>query len=285
MKLDGTTDGYHGPDRLVLKALLLTLAIFATPLSRADVAFQTGHAIAHDGTNIYYEVHGTGKKFVLFGYNLRPRSPQLQAYVDGLGRDYKLIVAEYPSEPRLYTLTPATVARDYLEIADQAGAQEFAFIGYSWGAICGLQLAIRTERVTALIAGGFPMINGPYPQLLESLQKRVFQNAMAPTGKNQSWPEARQYLTYFEALQTFDDRSVQNQLRMPRLNFVGTEDRLQFSGNVEVEFSTVFAEHKDEIEKAGWDVLSIRGRNHFTAMEPAFIVPILYTWLEEHWKN
>jgi hypothetical protein len=38
--------------------------------------------------------------------------------------------------------------------------------GYSWLALAGLQLAIRTDRLAALVMGGLPPIDGPYAQML-----------------------------------------------------------------------------------------------------------------------
>jgi hypothetical protein len=50
-------------------------------------------------------------------------------------------------------------------VADAAGAARFAWYGYSWLALAGLQLAIRTDRLTAL-AMGWPPLGGPYAEML-----------------------------------------------------------------------------------------------------------------------
>ena len=46
------------------------------------------------------------------------------------------------------------------------GRDRFAYYGYSWLALAGLQLAIRTDRLTALAMGGFPPLGGPYAAML-----------------------------------------------------------------------------------------------------------------------
>lgn len=268
----------------ILWHLGFTILVFAAPPSLAAGPSKSGYVTAHDGTSIYYEVHGTGPRFLLVGVNLQPRSTDLQEFIDGLGHDYKLIVAEYPGEPKMYTLTPATVSRDYLEVAKAAGAEEFAFYGYSWGAACGLQLALRSDRVKALVAGGFPMIGGPYSRLLESMRNRVFNKAITSTEKDR-WEEARQFLTFFESLQSFDDRSIQDRLKMPRLNFVGTEDRVMFSGDIEVPFYEIFSKNRSEIEAAGWSVLSVQGKDHFTTILPSVSVPLIRKWLKDNWRQ
>jgi pimeloyl-ACP methyl ester carboxylesterase len=58
--------------------------------------------------------------------------------------------------PKPDTLTPSNISSDMLAVADAAGADDFAYYGYSWLALVGLQLAIRTDRLTALVMGGFP---------------------------------------------------------------------------------------------------------------------------------
>jgi hypothetical protein len=44
--------------------------------------------------------------------------------------------------------------------ARAAGAERFAYYGYSWLALSGLQLAIRTDRLAALVMGGFDDLVG-----------------------------------------------------------------------------------------------------------------------------
>jgi pimeloyl-ACP methyl ester carboxylesterase len=61
----------------------------------------------------------------------------------------------------------ANILGDLLAVADAAGADRFAYYGYSWLALAGLQLAVRTDRLTALVMGGFPPLEGPYAQMLQ----------------------------------------------------------------------------------------------------------------------
>lgn len=53
--------------------------------------------------------------------------------------------------PQPDTLTPENIASDLFAVADAAGAGRFACYGYSWLALSRMQLAIRTDRRTALI--------------------------------------------------------------------------------------------------------------------------------------
>jgi pimeloyl-ACP methyl ester carboxylesterase len=273
--------------RFILGILLLSVVAASTALE--DGAAKSGYATAHDGSSVYYEVHGRGSRFLLMGFQLQPHHPQLAAFVEGLGKDYRIIVATYPpgetdpnfGDPMMYTFTPAAVARDYLAIASAAGADEFAYYGYSWGAACGLQLAIRSGRVKALVSGGFPMIDGPYREILSAMRLVMLGDAKADTS-----PESmRQYMTYYEGLQSFNDRSIQSKLKMPRLNFVGTQDRVNMAGRMEVEYFNRFTAVSKELKAAGWDVMSIPDKDHATATAPEVIVPLLRKWLAENWHR
>jgi pimeloyl-ACP methyl ester carboxylesterase len=245
-------------------------------------------AIAHDGTTIEYRVLGEGRSFVFLGYGgpsaLDPASQE--AWVQGLGREFRLICIDYPGEPKMYTLTPAAVARDYLAIADAAGAERFAYYGFSWGAVSGLQLALRTDRLTGFIAGGFPMLNGPYAEMLR-LSTAAEQGPIELYGEElPHMPEyGRQFRTYYEGLRSFDDRAIQGQLRCPRVNFVGTADDVVLNGEVLTRLGHTVAQHRAELERFGWEVQLLEGMGHVSANGAAraeVAVPLSREWLRRN---
>lgn len=275
----------------MIKSLIgvLALVVAVVPTSFGDAPYKSGYATAHDRSNIYFEVHGTGRKYVLFGYQLQPKHRYLPAFVQGLGDQYKLIVAEYPpgeanpnsGDAKMYTFTPAAVASDYLAIATAAGANEFAYYGYSWGAASGLQLAIRTDRMKAFVGGGFSMMDGQYRGFLDVMRAIVLQGA-----KSHHAPEvARQMLTYYESLQTFDDRAIQSRLRMPRLNFVGALDRRVWPGDIEVDIAGGFNNSSSALKAAGWDVMLLSDKDHSGAGAAEVVVPLLRAWLDKNWTD
>src|SRR5438093_5850053 len=140
-------------------------------------------AILHDGSTIEIEVHGAGPTLLL-PVNPQPvTGPQAeqmrkygadpalgQALIKGLSDAFRIVAFDYEGQclrrPKPDTLTPATTANDLLAVADAAEADRFAYYGYSWLATIGLQLAIRTDRLSALLMGGFPPLNGPYEEML-----------------------------------------------------------------------------------------------------------------------
>ena len=281
---------------------VLGLVIVVCLASSVASSAQSGTARGHDGLPIYFEVHGSGDEFLFLGPGTAlPRAMGVtpgvkplegaaqmmaaakQVYIGALADDYRLILIEYPGpEPKMYTLTPGTVARDYLAIADAAGAETFAYAGFSWGCVTGLQLALRTERMTALVCGGFPVIDGVYQDML-----RVTRSMSEKPTSIYGLPalaaleNGRQFYTYYQGLRSFDDRAALQALSIPRLSWIGDADQPTLDGEKLTHMGQVVVGTKAELEAAGWDVLILPGRNHLDAGAPEVQVPVIKNWLAE----
>ena len=245
----------------------------------------------HDASTIAVEVDGGGPT-VLLPVNPQPvEGPQAE-------------------EMRRWGADPALGRSliDLLAVADAAGADRFAYYGYSWLALAGLQLAIRTDRLSALVMGGFPPIGGPYTQMLavtdatHVLASSASAPSTAPTSRSSAEPpdepageldwsqvevtlteaQTRQFVTLYQALQGFDDVAVQAQLRCPRLCFVGSADEIDYDerwGGVHVSMAGPVIDRRAELEALGWQVRVLEGLDHMQAMQAAQVVPILRPWL------
>ena len=144
----------------------------------------------------------------------------------------------------------------------------------------GLQLAIRTDRLTAFVAGGFPMVNGPYAEMLRIT--RTLEAGPAKLFGNEApyQPEsARQFTTFYEGLRTFDDRAAQSKVRCPRLNFIGTADDVTLNGELLTRMGETVARHRAELEGFGWEVQLLEGLNHMEAVASGIAIPIVRQWL------
>ena len=163
----------------------------------------------HDGSTIAVEVHGRGPT-VLLPVNPQPvEGPQAEelrrwgadlalgwSLVDGLSDAFQVVAFDYENHvlqvPKPDTLTPANVAGDLLAVADAAGADRFAYYGYSWLALAGLQLGIRSDRLAALVMGGFPPLDGPYTEMLQvtvaTHEMAIANSASAPSPETTSQP-------------------------------------------------------------------------------------------------
>ncbi|QXE37492.1 alpha/beta hydrolase [Streptomyces sp. GMY02] len=279
----------------------------------------------HDGSHIELEIHGTGPTLLL-PVDPRPATgakadelrrwgvdPALgRSLIEGLSDRFRVVAFDYEGHvmetPKPDTLTPGNVAADLLAVADAAGAGRFAYYGYSWLALSGLQLAIRTDRLSALVMGGFPSIGGPYAEMLrvtmathEMAAHRTSDPARStPPYSEQSpgdsvedydWsavevsmtePQTRQFVTLYEALQSFDDRAAQPRITCPRLCFAGSADEIPYGeswGGMTVRIADAVISGRSELETAGWDVRVLDGLDHTQAMQPANVLPVLKPWL------
>src|SRR5436309_11310059 len=165
-------------------------------------------ATLHDGSTIEIEVDGEGPTLLL-PVNPHPVTGPLaeqmrqygadpalgQSLIKGLSDAFRVVAFDYEGQclqiPKPETLTPANVASDILAVADAAGVDRFAYYGYSWLAMIGLQLAIRTDRLWALVLGGFPPLNGPYEEmhLVTTVAYEMASGERAtPSADESDWP-------------------------------------------------------------------------------------------------
>jgi hypothetical protein len=216
--------------------------------------------------------------------------------VNGLARTHRVIAADYEG----HRMSHPAPARSPPRTADAAGADTFGYYGYSWLALCGLQLAIRTDRLWALAMGGFPPVDGPYDSMLAVTRAAHAASASVelsaesqPAPEPGDWDSAtiqtseeqtRQFVTLYEALQDFDDSAVALPPALPRLAFAGAADRIDYGprwGGVQVRIGDPLAEHEQALVEAGWSVRVLAGLDHLGAMHSGVVLPLLTEWLEK----
>jgi len=219
------------------------------------------------------------------------------------GAGFRVVAADYEGHlarhPQPRGLTAAAVAGDLIAIADATGADRFAYYGYSWLALAGLQLAIRTDRLTAIAMGGYPPLGGPYVAMLTvtraahrmALAHRGDQPAVATEVQPGDWDavevttapdQTEQYVTLYESLQDFDERAALDRLFIPRLAFAGGNDTIIYGpkwDNASVVIGDALVTNRDELIARGWTVELIPDADHLGAMQAAAVLPILIPWL------
>lgn len=267
----------------------------------------------HDGSTIEIEVHGAGP-ILLLPVNpqplIGPQAEQMRQYgndpalgqslIKGLCDAFRVVAFDYEGQclrtPKPDTLMPANVVSDFLTVADTVGADRFAYYGYSWLAMIGLQLAIRTDRLSALIIGGFPPLNGPYEEMLR-VTTATYKMTTGAAHTSQSadadeWSsvslskdQTKQFVTLYQVMQEFDDRAAQAWITCPRLCFVGSADEIQYGeswGNVHVSLAGPVVHGQALLSDLGWDVRVLDGLDHMQAMQAKQVVPMLHSWLTGH---
>lgn len=265
-------------------------------------------AILHDGNTIEIEVCGAGPTLLL-PVNPQPiTGPQAeemrkygtdpalgQSLINGLSDAFRVVAFDYEGEclqrPKPDTLTPANIVSDLLAVADAAEVDQFVYYGYSWLAMIGLQLAMRTNRLSALVMGGWPPLNGPYAEMLRvttASYEMASGQRPVPSAEESEWSgvlsndQTRQFVTLYQALQGFDDRAAQAQITSPRLCFAGSADEIQYDqhwGDVFVSLVGPLVQGQAQLSNLGWDVRVLDGLDHIQAMQAKQVVPLLRSWL------
>src|SRR5262245_42862935 len=116
-------------------------------------------ATLHDGSSLDIEVAGAGPSLLLpanpvpIGGDQAEQMRQWGAepalgrhLIDGLAGVARVVAFDYEghvmAHPKPTTLTPGNFVADVLAVANAAGVDRFAWYGYSWLAMMGLQLAL-----------------------------------------------------------------------------------------------------------------------------------------------
>jgi pimeloyl-ACP methyl ester carboxylesterase len=263
----------------------------------------------HDGATIDIEVSGDGPNLILPVNPIPIEDPQADEMrkwgadpalgrnlVDGLADIARVIAVDYEGHvlatPKPETLTPANVVADVLAIADAAGADRFAWYGFSWLGVVGLQLAAATDRLTGIAMGGWPPIDAPYAEMLKvTTAGWELATGARQSGGEDEWASAylepdqqRQFVTLYTALQSFDDRAALRRIpvAMPKVCFVGANDEIQYGpswGDVLVNLARPVIRGRADLERLGWEVHVLEGLDHTSAMQAAVVLPILRPWL------
>jgi|SRR5688572_11135079 len=222
--------------------------------------------------DVRYEVHGAGPTLIIGAPITASSAESLRTgYLDRLTDRYRVILMHYPSgKEDAASFTPGRVSDDMLAVADAAGADRFAWYGFSWGAVVGLQLAARTNRLTALICAGWPPLGAPYGPTLavtEALAAKV--------------PQAQMMVTYYRGLQSWPEREVVSKFAIPRFTFAGSNDTVV--GPVQgqrIAIGPMIEQHREELERLGWMVRLVDGFGHELVNRPDVVVPLIREFLD-----
>jgi pimeloyl-ACP methyl ester carboxylesterase len=249
------------------------------PLPPRDILSRVPSAVTHDGVTVEIKSHGSGQAVLMHPLPRYDPADQAElalkerldpALIEQLSDRYRLITFEYPGDPKPQTLTVENVTADLLAIADAAGADRFAWCGYSWTGIIGLHLAFASDRLTALICGGWPPAGGPYDQMLEIVSTPLDIPSDSYTARMM-----QQFKTFYEPLQGFDDETPQSRIECPRLCIASADDNIY-----DTQVGATIVEGRETLERLGWEVQLVSGLEHMAVLEPDVFIPIIAAWLD-----
>jgi len=234
-------------------------------------------------TLVRYEVHGRGPVLIVGppitaskGGASDPLAQLRQGYIDRLADRYRVIVLDYPptgadATSAVSSFHPDRVCADILAVADAASADRFAWYGYSWGGVVGLQLAARTDRLSALVCGGWPPLGVSYREVTGAAEW------LATQANNAA--EARLMVTFYRALVQWQDEAVVAKFACPRMTFAGKDDVITTAGFT-TRIGPLVAERRSDLERLGWTVRLVDDFRHELFTRPDLVVPLLREFLD-----
>jgi pimeloyl-ACP methyl ester carboxylesterase len=171
------------------------------------------------------------------------------------------------------------VCADLLSAASAAGFERFAYWGYSWGAAVGLQLAARTDRLTALVLGGWPPLGAPYDGILQATRLKQPDPEPSSLKVLRSKAQYRQWETFYVSLQGWPEAASVARISCPKMLYFGGEGDLVEAG-IPIRIASIIREQRAALEASGWVVHELPGQGHGVCMVPERVVPPVRDFLD-----
>lgn len=195
--------------------------------------------LTRDGLDLRYEVAGSGPALLLPGFNFRwhdvldlgllaGRFTVVTASPRGFGASGRLAAAAD------YLVTD--LAGDLIAVLERAGFERFSVFGYSFTGAFAPWLAHLTDRVDAVVSGGFPIV-GDYSPLYAEIQGL----SAAAEADPAAWADLtsrfdnRAALAFYRELSDLPPDFLVGSLPCPLFAFWGQEDEeIARGGGVEL---------------------------------------------------
>lgn len=245
-------------------------------------------------TGVHFEVHGEGEPLMIglplmashvdiFGHET---AALLQGYLDRLTDRYQVLLLDYPGIGKSVDIAPESltvdrVCADLLGVANAAGFARFAYWGYSWSGAVGLQLADRTDRLSALVIGGWPPFDAPYAALLEATRRKQANPEPSSLKILRSPAQYRQWEAYYASMGEWDETTSVSGITCPKLVMFGAQGDLVEAG-ISVPIASTIRASRPRLEVAGWEVVEIAGHGHAVTLLPELVVPPARRFLDKH---
>jgi pimeloyl-ACP methyl ester carboxylesterase len=244
-------------------------------------------------SGVFYEVQGQGRPLLiglplmasftaLFGDQMQP---VLDGYLDALTGRYRVLRVDYPGiggsrDIAPEALTADRVCADLLAVASAAGFERFAYWGHSWGGAVGLQLAHRSDRLTALVIGGWPPLGAPYRALLQATRLKQADPEPSSLKVLRSKDQYRQWEHYYASMLDWPEAASVARIGVPKMVLFGADGDLVEAG-IPIHIASIIRSRRAELQAQGWRVQELPGQGHGVCMQPQQVVPPVRDFLDE----
>lgn len=244
-------------------------------------------------SGVFYEVQGQGRPLLvglplmasfgaIFGDAMQP---VLDGYLDRLCDRYRVLRVDYPGiggsrDIAPEALTADRVCADLLAVASAAGFGRFAYWGHSWGGAVGLQLAHRSDRLSALVVGGWPPLGAPYRELLQATKRKQAEPEPSSLKVLRSKDQYRQWAHYYASMLDWPEAQSVARIDVPRMVLFGADGDLVEAG-IPIPIASILRSRRAELQALGWRVHELAGQGHGVCLQPEQVVPPVRAFLDE----
>lgn len=244
--------------------------------------------------SIHFEVHGPEDGIPLFlGFPLMASYAEIfgaqqaavkHGYLSRLTDRYRVLLADYPNVGRTTVpspdeMTPDRVYSDLLSVADAAGFDRFAYCGHLWGAINGLMLASRSDRVSALICGTWPPLGAPYADMLRGVELQLAEPPPHAMVILRNAEQYAQWHTFYGGMRGWPESEVAAAITCARIALIGSVAESSVA-DIPLRLVERFREGRPRLEAMGWTVREIPGAGTAAMLDPALMVPEMRAFLD-----
>ncbi len=243
-------------------------------------------------TGVFYAMHGQGQPLMItlplmasftgiFGTEAQA---MLDGYLNRLTDRYQVLLVDYPSiggsrDIAPHALTADRVCADLLGVATAAGFDRFIYWGYSWSGAVGLQLASRTDRLDALVIGGWPPLDGPYEAILAAARRKLPSPEPSSLKILRSPAQYAQWIHFYESLAGWREREAVERIARPCLVYFGADGDLVEAG-IPVTIASNIRRQRATLESLGWTVCEVPGQGHGGVALPEHAAPPVRAFLD-----
>jgi pimeloyl-ACP methyl ester carboxylesterase len=243
-------------------------------------------------SGLRYEVHGSGEPLFL-GFPLMASHAEIfgedagrvrRGFLERLLDSYRVLFIDYPSIGGSTTIPPSelTVDRvigDLLEVADAAGFERFAWWGGTFGAVAGMALAARSQRVSALVCAGWSPLGMPYSGIAAAARAQLGDPPPHARAVLRSPSQYAQWCTFYDSLgDAWETRTVPA-IRCPRAVIYG-EHAATSAGSCPLPLAATIRSRRAELAALGWHVAEIPAADAGLVFEPELLVPAVREFLD-----
>lgn len=248
----------------------------------------------HDpASGIYYEVHGSGRPLLTGLPWFASQQDMLgeeaatarDAFLAELTDRYAVLVMDYPGNGQSRDMAPEEltvdrVCRDLLSVASHAGFTSFSYHGYSWSGAVGLQLAARTDRLSALAIGGWPPLEAPYEPIWAAVRARIGDVEPGAMRVLRSADQYRQWDSFYRSfVGRWDERASVEAIACLRMVYFGGAGDLVEAGH-EVPIASTIRGTRSRLIELGWEVVELPEQGHEVGIRADLVAPPLRAFLD-----